>query len=346
MVVLIIGARFGGTAIPSALGNLDIEILRGLSARSGILDTKEKLSVTQLEVLKAIEEAIPVYAFVDEKVLHDHLVYEKNKDKKEVIESIDFPSIQKRETARYIFEFINFLSHRVTNNSIIGFSRLDDIRNHLSAQWSQLFQRLLVEDRNKSREERRYRDFSEQLEDLKAIVLASLATPDMRDAARGAIQFRRFISFVSALRFVDHRKLLLSDLSWDELLQRARIADVQSLDDERGFRSDTILVLDNGTFYRARFPARIWESFRIDWTSFINLERHAREAIVDALLSDRDNLRSMPPMLFYERRSVNEYLSERARSRLDHEISTSEQERPDDSASGSVSLAEPSNLSP
>jgi len=143
MVVLIIGARFGGTAVPSTLGNLDIDLLCRLSEKSAILDTKEKLSVTQLEVLKAIEQSIPVYAFVDEKVLHDHHVYEKNKDKEEVIDHIEFPSIQKRETAKYIFEFINFLSHRVTNNSITGFSRLDDIRNHITAQWSQLFQRLL-----------------------------------------------------------------------------------------------------------------------------------------------------------------------------------------------------------
>lgn len=128
MVVLIIGARFGGHAVPTAFANIDFAALDKVSTKAGVLDAKEKLSITQLEVLKAVEQSIPVYAFVDDKVLHDHHVYERNKDKKDVIEHIEFPSIQKKETARYIFEFINFLGHRVTNNSITGFSRLEEIR--------------------------------------------------------------------------------------------------------------------------------------------------------------------------------------------------------------------------
>ncbi len=327
MVVLIIGSRFGGTAVPSALSSLDIEFLRNLSTKPAIFEAKEKLSVTQLEVLKAIEQSIPVYAFVDEKVLHDHQVYEKNKDKKDVIDAIDFPSIQKKETARYVFEFINFLSHRVTNNSITPFARLDDIRAHLATQWSQLFQRLLAEDRRRSHEERRYRDFSERLDDLKAVVLASLATPDLRDAAKGAIQFRRLISFVSALRFVNHRKLLLSKVSWDDLLKEARIIDFKVLDDERGYPHNTLLILSDGTFYRWRYPERALDDLRIDWSSFSTLEPHAREAIVDALLGDRD-ARRFAPMLYYDRRTVDEYLSERARSPQPDVDAESDQDHP------------------
>ena len=165
MVILIVGARFGGQAVPNSLASLDIDLLRQLSSKPAIFDSKEKLSITQIEVLKAVEQGIPLYAFVDDKVLHDHQVYEKNKDKKDLIDSIEFPSIQKNDTARYIFEFINFLSHRVANNSITPFSRLDDIRTHLASQWSQLLQRLLREDRVRTQEERRYRDFSERIEE-------------------------------------------------------------------------------------------------------------------------------------------------------------------------------------
>jgi hypothetical protein len=95
MVVVIIGSRFGGLAIPSALLNLDLGLLQQLSTKPTILELKEKLSITQLEVLKAVEQSVPVYAFVDASVYHDHHVYEKNKDKKEVIDNIEFPSIQK-----------------------------------------------------------------------------------------------------------------------------------------------------------------------------------------------------------------------------------------------------------
>lgn len=309
VVVLIIGARYGGNAVPSAFDHLDFAQLEQLSTKVGVLEAKDKLSITQLEVLKAVEQSIPVYAFVDDKVFHDHHVYEKNKDKKHIIDSIDFPSIQKKETAKYIFEFINFLSHRITNNSITGFTRLDEIRTHLASQWSQLFQRLLLESRTKTQEAHRYRDFSERIDDLKAVVLASLATPDLRDTAKGAIQFRHLIGFVSSLQFVDHRELLLSNITWDELLKKARIREVRTIGEERVSRQNLYIILDDETFYRARYPSQALDDFRIDWGNFMTLEKPAREAIVSALLEDRATRRFS--MLIYVKQNFDEYLSSR-----------------------------------
>lgn len=311
MVVLIIGSRFGGVAIPAATSHLDFSILEKLSSRSELLENKEKLSVTQLEVLKAVEQSIPVYAFVEDTVMHDHHVYEKNKDKKDFIDKIEFPSIQKRETAKYIFEFINFLTHRVTNNSVTTFGRLDDIRSHLAIQWSQMFQRLLLESRTRINEERRYRDFAESLEDLKAVVLASLATPDLRNTAKGAIQFRRLISFISSLVEVDHRALLLSNGDWNTVLESAKIIEIRSEDaGDRLMRSDLFLIRSDGTFYRARISPRILEDMRIDWNGFLNVEVHTREAIADALLEDRETRRF--PLLVYIPKTLEEYQAERA----------------------------------
>ncbi|MDD5384297.1 MAG: DUF4062 domain-containing protein [Gallionella sp.] len=310
VVILIIGSRFGGNAVPSALANLDFSQLEQLSTKSSILEAKEKLSITQLEVLKAIQQSIPVYTFVDSDVLHDHRVYEKNKDKKDVIDGMDFPSIQKRETAKYIFEFINFLSHRITDNSITGFSRLDEIRTHLASQWSQMFQRLLFESRTKTQETYRYRDFSEQIEDLKAVVLASLATPSLRETAKGAVQFRHLIGFISALKFVDHRQLLLSKLTWEDVLKTARIQEVRAQNSgDRVFRHELFLVLDDGTFYRARYSQRALDDFRSNWDNFLKLDSHAREAIVAALLEDREAGRMM--LLRYFEQNIDEYLAER-----------------------------------
>lgn len=309
MVIVIIGSRFGGHAIPSALLNLDLGVLQQLSTKPTILELKEKLSITQLEALKAVEQSVPVYAFVEANVYHDHHVYEKNKDKKDVIDNIDFPSIQKRETARFVFEFINFLSHRVTNNSITPFARLEDIREHLAGQWSQLFQRLLAENKTRTREERRYRDFSESIEDLKAVVLASLSTPGLRDTAKGAIRFRHLISFVSSLRNIKHRELLLSEHSWEELLRIARIVDIRVGSDDGAFRHWTLLVLDDGTFYRTRFPGRMFDDFKTDWDSFLKVDSAAREAIVDALLEDRD-MRRMS-ILLYIPQNIESYLAEK-----------------------------------
>jgi hypothetical protein len=312
VIVLIIGSRFGGLAVPSATLSIDFPSLEKLSSRPGILENKEKLSITQLEVLKAVEQNIPVYAFVEERVMHDHQLYEKNKNKKDIIEQIEFPSIQRRESAKYIFEFINFLGHRVTNNSITSFSRLDDIRAHLTGQWSQMFQRLLMESRTKSREEIRYRDFSESIEDLKAVVLASLTTPDLRETAKGAIQYRRVISFLSYFRVPNIRDLLLSNLTWDELLRKLGIVEilVGEVDDRMG-RSETYLVLEDRTFYRLRFSTRILDDYQIDWTTFLRLENHSRAAIVDALLEDREGRRMGMMPIQHIQRSVEEYLSRR-----------------------------------
>lgn len=315
MVVVIIGSRFGGLAIPSAIVSLDLRLLQELSAKPAILELKDKLSITQLEVLKAVEQSVPVYAFVDANVYHDHHVYEKNKDKKEVIDNIEFPSIQKRETARYIFEFINFLSHRVTNNSITPFSRLEDIREHLTGQWSQLFQRLLAESKARVRDEKRYRDFSENIEDLKAVVLASLSTPGLRETAKGAIQFRHLISFISSLRFIDHRALLLSKLTWAQLLIDARISEIRRGPEDGSMPHEMLLIRDDRTFYRSRFPSRIFDEFKADWNKFIALNDPTREAIVDALLEDRATGRML--MLSYVRQSVEQYLAnKKSASRL------------------------------
>lgn len=312
MVILIVGSRFGGTAVPAAMQHLDFENLEKLSTKAGILESKEKLSITQLEVLKAVEAAIPVYAFVDERVLHDHHVYEKNKDKKEVIDLIEFPSIQKKETAKYIFEFINFLSHRTKNNSVLAYSRLEDIRLQLASQWSQLFQRLLLESRTSAQEARRYRHFSERIDDLKAVVLASLATPDLRETAKGAVQFRHLIGFISNLVAVDHRNLLLSDLSWEELLAAAGIVETrifEETDRDRMVRPEIYLVRTDKTFYALRFPRRALDDFRLDWSAFQRLERDSREAIVAALLEDREQ-RRFGPLRFVEK-NIDEYLSKR-----------------------------------
>jgi Domain of unknown function (DUF4062) len=72
IVVLIIGGRFGSRAVPQALEQVDLEKLKDVSRNSEFLKAKHNLSVTQLEVMKAIEVGIPVFAFIEDRVLHDH----------------------------------------------------------------------------------------------------------------------------------------------------------------------------------------------------------------------------------------------------------------------------------
>ena len=58
ILVLIIGSRFGGKATSEALNKINFEVLNNESLSVDSLKEKEYLSVTQLEVLKAIERVI------------------------------------------------------------------------------------------------------------------------------------------------------------------------------------------------------------------------------------------------------------------------------------------------
>ncbi|MCX2836137.1 DUF4062 domain-containing protein [Microbulbifer thermotolerans] len=50
VAVLIIGSRFGGKGVPAAFDSIDFESLNEKSASSAVLESKEKLSITQLEI--------------------------------------------------------------------------------------------------------------------------------------------------------------------------------------------------------------------------------------------------------------------------------------------------------
>ena len=296
VLVLILGQRFGGAAVDAALECLDFDALAKTSNSSTLFEPGDsKFSITQLEVLKAIENGIPIYAFVDEKVYHDHLVYEKNKSNKEIIDKIKFPSIQKNETAKYIFEFINYLGHRVQNNSIAPFSRLEDIRSNLTAQWAHLFQRLLFESKERLSEVTRYQDFSERLEDLKTAVLASIATPDTREIAKAAVQFRQVVTFIWALPIMDHIKVLNEASTWSEVLDSAGITDVKIIGSGKGLwqRKTVCLLRVDRAYYEYQYSIRLYERLEGDWHEFVNLEKNVREAISEAFVDDNDRTKML-----------------------------------------------------
>lgn len=310
MVILIIGSRFGGTGLPSAIDNVDIDILRSLSSSTELLNHKDKFSITQLEIFKAVEVSIPIYVFVDEKVLHDHHVYEKNKNKELVMAELEFPSIGKRETAKYIFEFINFMSHRTYNNSICPFGKLDDIKLNLINQWSQLFQQLLYESRTHQIESKRYQDFSEKLDDLKAVIMASISSPNLRDTAKGAIQFRHLISFLFSFRVDNIQELLVSSLSWDDLFAKFGIVEVRTIESDARFNNSyTYLIKSDRSFYKSRYSKSIIEDLKIEWDKFLQLEHDTRKAIVFASLEDRDVRRVRNTIYF--NKDFDEFIDEK-----------------------------------
>lgn len=314
MVIVIIGSRFGGNVVPQALQSVDIDSLKRTSRSLEMLEREENISITQLEVLKAIERSVPVFAFVDERVWQDHLTYEKNKNKP-IIDAIEFSSVERPETARYIFEFINFLRHRSINNSIATFSKYQDIEEALRKQWSGLFQRLLAEQRSKQVDARRIDALTEQFEDLKAAILSSVGTKNEREVARGVVRFRRLFDFLRGFEISDFTYVLNETHSWAEFLKHVDVVEVREAvveRDPRVFspRAVNYLLKGDGTFYEVRFPFRTAD-MSLDWEAFMGHAPEVRAIIFDALNEMRSG--SMNRYVRYVPMTLEEHLAESGR---------------------------------
>lgn len=304
VVVLLIGPRFGGRAVPEALGSIDIENLLKSSFDVTVLREPETLSITQLEVLKAIDATIPVFAFVDEKVMHDHYVYQKNKD---ISEKIKFPSIEKPESARYIFEFINFLHFRNKGNSVISFSRIEDIETHLLKQWGALFQKLLREQRDHAYEARRMFTISEQIEDIKTAIISTIGNAQSREVARSVIKYRRLSDFLSGLNFPDFTIVTEGTCGFDDLLETVGVVKVRDIPESRGMLGRVALIKEDGSFYEMRMSQEFLSRVAIDWAAFITLTPEVRKIVFEAI---SDMGRMGPGLIRYRSESFETYFAE------------------------------------
>jgi len=321
VVILIIGSRYGGTAIPKAINSLDIENLKSLSKGNKILESPEKISITQLEILKAIESNIPIFTFIDSRVMHDHLFYEKNKDKG-ILESLEFPSIDNKESAIYIFEFINFLRLRSKNNSVIEFSKLADIEEYLRKQWSALFQRLLFEQRLVKSESRRLEAFSEELKDIKSLILSSISTGQAKEVGRGVLKYRRLIEFLYLTNHPEIEKTLMQDISWEILLKTLDIKEIVVLDNNNNrLRPTVFLVKNDGTFYEARYSLVAIQNIASDWNSFRQLAQAVKQEVILAL-SENFNNEFMGRPLRYRNFQFQAFISEQNERRIITESSS------------------------
>jgi len=284
IAVLIIGSRFGGDGIPELIDEVDFKKIQETSRASKNSNIADRYSITQFEILKAIECGIPVYSFIQSDVMSDHHVYELNK-KDKGSDRIKYPSMDKQENAAYIFEFINFLRKRTEGNAVVSFSKVDEIHEYLSKQWSALLQNLLSSQRNNEIESKRYQSVESQIQDLKVAILGSIQNDDLRDTAKGAIQYRSVIEFLMSFKHDNVESLILSKKSWDEVLVVLRITKILIEDNDKGlFGRRTVFVIGDEGYYRAIAPFSIGKGMKKDWSEFINLPDKSRKAILDAIL--------------------------------------------------------------
>lgn len=124
LLILIIGGRFGGTYTA---------------------DTSK--SIVNAEYEAARELNIPVFTFVKKDVLSDHKLYERNKNNSDIV----YPSIEKQEYAKNIFEFINVVRKSPINNGLFDFQFSRDIEELLKKQWAGMFYEFLLDRANKAK---------------------------------------------------------------------------------------------------------------------------------------------------------------------------------------------------
>lgn len=279
VMIVIIGSRFGGTVVPQALGNLDTDAAKSKSSQADILSSAEKISISQAEVIQAVCDGIPVFTFVDARVYAEHHVYQINKGH-ENSDKIRYPSISKPETAKYIFEFINYITHQISGNSITPYSSFSDIEDHLIKQWSMLFQRLLQEDRDRLKSGLRSEIIFDQIEDLKAAILQSISKEDGREIARSVMKFRRLIDFLSGFKAVS-RGINFSEFtgSMDDLMAAVGVVKITELKGRSSIYR-TAYVLGDGTYVGSRLPETAIGSLYSDWTDFQNLSKKLKQDIL------------------------------------------------------------------
>ena len=280
VMVLLVGARFGGEAIPSVVSSLEEpQVSEIMAANSG-----HKFSVTQAESLTAFDCGIPVFSFVDIGVLHDYRVYSLNRDIK-----IIYPSVSQPETAEYIFDFIDFLQSRSFGNAVISFGRIEDVVGHLRKQWAALFQRLLRENRDQRDETRRIDRLSEQFDDLKTALLATVGDEEARRIARGVVRYRRLIDFLRGLPVEgDLRHYVINYTGdWRELLREyADVQHIRMTEDGPGMPY-TLMIKGDGSALATRLTSNGFSRISQEWNDFKSENVSLRTVLYDTL-ADQD----------------------------------------------------------
>lgn len=331
MVILLIGSRYGGVAIDDALKevNLDLiqerlntkiklkELVDEMKKRSQESleaynkdNTQKKIrygfSITHFEILRAIQEDIPIYVFVKDKVWNFNELYTYNKDK---IEDLTIPSIDKSHS-KYLFEFIEILKNRKLGNSIQPYSNFLDIESALKKQFAEKLKTLMDERkklRNQSEQQQDYiSKLTDRFDDLKEAILSVLPKGNEREVAKGVIKYRRLIaslSFIMKRVGIDsvniNNTIATNNNDFIELLKNhVNIEQIFSTDISEEFKNlfntlykskisinqnSTKTILSGENFFFVIENTRFIENLKSDWQDFVSINDTVRKTIVEVL---------------------------------------------------------------
>ncbi len=156
LFVLVIGGRFG-------------EAYKGTEA-----------SITNAEYREAVKSKVPIFALVDDSVLSEYFVYQKNKTNPDIDGTkITYPSADSTK----IFDFIEEVRRNSINNALVPFSDFSDIEAYLRQQWAGMMFSFLT----RQNEDRRVADtlsaltqVSDKVEFLSTQILKSIGTEEAK----------------------------------------------------------------------------------------------------------------------------------------------------------------------
>jgi hypothetical protein len=137
-------------------------------------------SITNAEYREAVKSKIPIFALVDNSVLSDYFVYQKNKNNPEIDKNkIIYPSVDSTR----IFDFIEEVRRNTVNNALVPFSDFFDIETYLRQQWAGMLFSFLI----RQNEDRRVADtlsaltqISEKIQFLSTQILKSIGTEEAK----------------------------------------------------------------------------------------------------------------------------------------------------------------------
>lgn len=291
MLILIVGGRFGGKAVPIAFDRVDVSSILKLS-RSGERVDMSNISVTQLETLYAIQNKIPILAFVDKKVLVYHELFENNRTGEGVnLENIEikYPGIPKN--ARFIFHFINFLRHRWQNNDLYPFENVQDIKTGILKQLSGRLQSILTKER-KINDELSLRGYIDQrFATLESLILVNSRNGN-EELAYQTLKYSQCIGFfLDFFANESESSIITTTLKYEELLNSLGVNTIiEYVSGNDGPKN----IAFSGTmsyFYDAPYwSIRDWESHIGNrFNDFAKLPIDFKQAIVRAHTANRQS---------------------------------------------------------
>lgn len=328
MVILVIGTRFGGIAIDETKKIIDLAILqekihiKDLAEIFSTINKEKKIekdleetaktegksykaksigfSITQYEVLKAIEEDIPVYVFINERINNFYDFYNENKKSST---ELRFPELTE-ETTKYLFEFIRILKRRIVGNFLIPYKNYSDIELALKNQLALKFKRLLTHERNEIKNAKNHSQqidlLSTQFDDLKTAVLNTIQDDDRRNIAKGVANYRELHTFLHNVQEVNN-KINLSEVfkkeknKWDKVIDSfgfidikfsKDIPDLQEYINSRGSRRrinnrNDVYFLKENNFYS--IPEELYKEIQDSWEELITMKEESRKIIFETL---------------------------------------------------------------